>query len=504
MHYESEPNMKRRFFTILALSGCVIMCANTTMASEVTKAGADNPAYKAELYRPAANTTLSPKKPLSLRPGPHLFIDDYLVDKAVNVQRRVNSPTRDPNGPNPIINGQDDLNYQPYMSIIRDPKSERYRIWYGARSGDENMSRSRLATMESEDGIHWQRPTRLLDIPAPIQFGSSVLDEGPDFADPSARYKFVWWMHEGNDGGMWIATSPDGFNFRLFSPHIVLSHNHDINNLFWDPLRKHYVATMSVYMNGPTWKGERRATMQSTSKDLLHWEKPWYIITPNDQSDPPETQFYAMQGHLVRGDLWIGLVKVLHDNLRAEGTPEGSYGIGHTQLAWTRDGQTWFRDQTPYFEPDPTPGTWDHAHAWMDFQLPMGDETFIYYAGYKNGHKVNRFEERQIGLVRIPRDRYVSRDADADGGTLITSPVVLHGSALTVNASVRGEMRVRLLDTDGKPIAGFDASDCKPIHGDAVALPVEWNKPLTTLKDKPVRIEFQMKDSQLYSFDLHE
>ena len=32
-------------------------------------------------------------------------------------------------------------------------------------------------------------------------------------------------------------------------------------------------------------------------------------------------------------------MKVLHDNLQAKGTPKGSFGIGHTQLAWTRDGE---------------------------------------------------------------------------------------------------------------------------------------------------------------------
>jgi hypothetical protein len=211
-----------------------------------------------------------------------------------------------------------------------------------------------------------------------------------------------------------------------------------------------------------------------------------------------------MNGHLIRGGLWIGLVKILHDNLQAEGTPPGSFGIGHTQLAWTRDGETWYRDQTPFFEPDPAPDAWDHAHAWMDCQVLVGDEVFIYYGGYKSGHKVNRYEERQIGLVRIPRDRYVSRDAGAEGGTLTTPPVILQGDRLTVNACVRGQMRVRLLDTEGKPIPGFDAVDCPPIQGDAVDLSVHWKGSLETITDEPVRIEFQLRDAHLYGFDLKE
>jgi len=482
---------------VLLLTMCgVLAFMGKLMAGEIITAGEGNPAYKALLYRPAANATMSPKEPLRLRPGPHLFIDDYLIDKTASVTRRVNCPVRDASIANPIITGKEDLNFQPYMTVLRDPVTGRFRIWYGARRGDRSEVRSHIASMESDDGIRWQRPPRVLDDPAEIQFGCCVIDEGPGFADPAARYKYAWYSAEGD--GLRIAVSPNGLDWTPMTAGIVIRHSHDINNVFWDPLRQRYVATVNVYTDGPTWSGKRRVTMHSTSEDLVHWEEPWYVVTPDDETDPAETQFYAMNGYLVRGDLYIGLVKVLQDSLRAEGTPEGAFGVGHTQLAWSRDGETWVRDQTPFFEPDPTPGTWDHAHAWMDWQLPVGDQVYIYYAGYRNGHKMNRFEERQIGLVRIARDRYVSRDAGADGGALVTPPLLIQGGRITVNASVRGELRVRLLSIDGEPIGGFDAV----IQGDGVALPVPWMPSLDTLKDRPVRIEFLMKDAQLYGFDV--
>lgn len=483
----------------LSLTICTVLAfAHRLAADEVLTAGQDNPAYKALLYRPGANATLSPKKPLPLGPGPHLFIDDYLIDKTANVTRRVNCPERDAKIANPIITGREDLNFQPYMTVLRDPEAGRFRIWYGARRDDRSELRSHIATMESDDGIRWQRPPRVLKDPADIQFGCCVIDEGPGFADPAARYKYAWYSAEGD--GLRVAVSPNGLDWKPMTPGVVIRHSHDINNLFWDSLRRRYMATVNVHTEGPTWVGRRRVTMHSASKDLIHWDKPWYVLTPDDKTDPTETQFYAMNGYLVRGDLYIGLVKVLHDNFRAEGTPEGSFGVGHTQLAWSRDGETWVRDQTPFFEPDPTPGAWDHAHAWIDWQLPVGDQVHLYYAGYKNGHKVNRFEERQIGLVRILCDRYVSRDADANGGTLITQPVLLQGGLMTVNACVSGEMRIRLLDVDGEPIPGFAST----IQGDGVALPVEWTQPLSRVKGQPVRIEFQMQDTQLYGFDLNE
>jgi len=104
----------------------------------------------------------------------------------------------------------------------------------------------------------------------------------------------------------------------------------------------------------------------------------------------------------------------------------------------------------------------------------------------------------------MKRDRYVSRDADASGGSLLTPLVVLFGSRMTVNAEVRGELRVRLLDGTGKPIPGFDADDCKPIRGDSLAHPVEWKTSLAALRGKPVQMEFILRDARLYAFELRE
>lgn len=439
----------------------------------------------------------APGQPIRLGEGPHLFIDDFLIEASRGFTRRVNRPQRDPALPNPIVTGKEDRCFQPYLTVLRDPHTRRFRLWYGVYDESRAPLTSHIGYMESEDGIHWIRPPRILRDPGPIQFGNSVLDEGPDFPDPARRYKLGWWM----DGGLQIATSPDGLEWQMLAPGPVLRHNHDITNIFRDTLRNRFVATVSVYTTGPTWEGQRRVTMQSVSRDLLHWEPPRYILTPVDGIDEGQTQFYAMNGHLIRGGLWIGMVKVLRDDLRAAGTPEGSYGIGYTTLAWTRDGIHWVRDREPFFEPDPQPGAWDHAHAWIDWQLPVGDQVYLYYGGYKNGHKVNRFEERQIGIVRMRRDRYVSRDAGDAQATLRTPPVVLAGARLTLNADAAGEVRVRLCDLRGQPLRGFGYGDCRPITGDSLAHPVRWQG-ARPVPGRPVRMEFRARRARLYGFDL--
>ena len=435
---------------------------------------------------------------VELLPGPQLFIDDYLIESTTGLSRRVNVPQRDPAIANPIVTGIEDHCTAPYSTVLQDPETGRYRIWYNEQFPDQAYGFA-VSMMESDDGIHWERPHQVVKPMLPGQVGCAVIDEGPDYANPAARYKLGTFLN----GGLNISASPDGVNWTPMTGTVV-AHDHDINNIWYDPLRKRYVGIVSTYTTGPTWSGLRRVTMETVSQDLVHWADPWYVVTPDDATDPTETQFYAMQGHMVRGDLWIGMVKVLHDNWTAEGVPSGAYGMGHTELAWSRDGVNWVRDQTPFFEPDPTVGAWDHAHAWIDYQTIVGDEVYLYYGGYESGHKWNRYEERQLGLLRMDLDRYVSRDAGASGGILRTAPVLMVGvDSMTVNAKVDGQLRARLVDPlSGQPIPGFDFTDCTTVSGDSLAHTIQWTTPLASLGLTPVRIQFGLQSAQIYGFTL--
>jgi hypothetical protein len=239
--------------------------------------------------------------------------------------------------------------------------------------------------MESEDGVRWLRPHRVLQDPATIQFGVSVIDDGPGAEKPAERFQYAWWQ----GGGLRVAASPDGLVWTPLSPNVVLAHNHDITGIYRDAPRKRYVATASFYIPGPTWSGTRRVTKHSTSTDLLHWSEPWLVLAPDDKLDEGQTQFYAMDGYLARGDLIIGMVKVLRDDLKADQPPDPqeAYGIGYTTLAWTRDGKHWMRDREKFFDRHPQKGAWDHAHAWIDEQVLVGDEDFSTTAVTRTGTK---------------------------------------------------------------------------------------------------------------------
>jgi hypothetical protein len=292
-----------------------------------------------------------------------------------------------------------------------------------------------------------------------------------------------------------VATSADGI---IWSPIVekppVLPHDHDINNIFHDPVRNHYVATISTIQQG-NWSGKRRITRQSFSDDLIHWSKAWNVLVP-DEMDEGETQFYAMAGYLNRGDLLIGLVKVLRDELHAD-PDETGHGIGYTTLAYSRDGVHWMRDRERFMDRDPNKGVWDHAHCWGDCQLIIGDEVYIYYGGYQRGHKTERFTQRQLGLAKLPRDRYVARHAGGEEGSLRTKLLDIDASRLTVNANVRGEMKLRMVDASGGEVAPLEEL---ALMGDSLKHPIKWA--LTAAKGKSVRLEFQLRDADLYAISV--
>jgi hypothetical protein len=505
---------------LIPASAFCYTAADKKLAEEVMAAGGPKAAVNAPpadpdskdnsfIYVPGKKyPTTTQVDAVPAHPGPHLFVDDALIASSQNVTRVIQQPKRDSSIPNPVVTAKEDECFQPYLSVSRSPENGRFRMWYGISTHDENNNASRLAYIESEDGIHWIRPHKVLPDPGPLQFGSEVLDRGPYWPNASQRYVYSFWF-----GGLRISASPDGLHFKQIVDRVVLPHNHDINSIAWDSLRQRYVATISTFAQHPRFDGARRTTMQSFSQDLLTWTTPFFVLVADRTVDEGQTQFYAMEGYINRGPLRIGMVKVLRDDLFSD-TPEvlkqrgADFGIGYTTLAWTRDGEHWIRDREPFFERGPI-GSWDRSHTWIDEQVVVGDQVHLYYGGYRSGHKANRFEDRQIGLVRMPLDRYVARQAQQEG-SLLTVPFKLdeQSKRLFINAAASGEVRVQLRDAQTNAvIEGLGFKDCTAVTGDGVRTQVLWGddaqtlRKLAALNGKAVQLEFALKNASLYSFE---
>ena len=76
------------------------------------------------------------------------------------------------------------------------------------------------------------------------------------------------------------------------------------------------------------------------------------------------------------------------------------------------------------------------------------------------------------------------------------------GGSLMVNVDAHaGSMQVRVSDELRKPIPGFNYDDVPAFTGDKVAHEVKWgDKSLDDLNGKVIRLEFLLKDADLYTF----
>jgi len=471
----------------------------------------------------------------ALWPGPQLFIDDYMVLKQEGLARTTHHPRR---LPHPVLTSKEFATCQAYLTVVRDAERGVFRMWYNAwvePKKKKTKPDAYLAYAESKDGVEWQSSQFPFVAESSLAgkhnllmrlngYGGSVIDEGPAFADKPRRFKLGYYQDLDKMHGLSIAFSSDGLRWTPFEGNPVISGEYDEDHelftrsacdeveIFWDPLRKRYgsfVKTKMVPEDGflPSPKissGVRRVGSFSVSPDFLHWELPWRAVLP--EQDESLLDFVVTGATVCRGGLLVGCARPIHTEFSAD--PGGpAEGVGFVTLVTSRDGESWERHRDVFLNRNLDPTSWDHAIVWMGSQLNVGDETYYYYGGYRYGWHVDVRNERQIGMARLRRDGYVSRDAfGPDPGWLMTPLIKPEKSAgLTVNAEAsRGEVRVQVRDQRMQIVPGFSFTECMPSRGDGLQQQVRWSGAgdPRKLAGIPCHLEFRVADARLYGFEL--
>jgi hypothetical protein len=465
--------------------------------------------------------------PIDLSRGPQLFIDDELIAASKGLKKVTQHPQRFLDGP---VLGANEHTTQPYVTVLRDAEFGRFRMWYNHDIGPE----AAIAYAESDDGVKWTLPK--LDLLGPDNrlfkigrskdngsFGVSVVDSGAKASDPARRYTMMWWSGIASPPGACIAFSPDGIHWTPHDGNPVLpyyAHEHprvaigvgDITDLFHDPIRNRFAALFKLHANeadgwtpGPrAGKAFRRLVGASYSDDATHWAEPWRVITPHPL-DKGLLEFYSAGGTIARGPLLISFIRMLHDDYSPEPGGEPT-GIGYTTLATSRDGVHWRRHDDIFFDRNPQPGTWDRAMTWVGSSVIVGDEIYLYYGGYARGHKVEPTKERQIGLAKMPLDRFVSIEPEnRSAATLTTAPLRLpdNDSQMIVNADAsNGRLRAQVRNDKGVVLSGFAFDDCSPITSNGLRTSLKWSDGKPLPKGKVIQLEFELTNAKLYAFDI--
>jgi len=454
--------------------------------------------------------------------GWHLLIDDYYIDnnRSQGITRVFSTPDR--HGNNPIITSADFGVNQPYVTVL-PLDGGGYRLWFVAQQPDYSATflGPAIEVAESADGVTFAAETQqIIDLPA--TYVNTILDNGIPGDPERFRAAFAHIMTDHNDELDWmktqIAYSADGLAWTnydvdtLFPGHGRSADENwgDIIDTAYDPLTGLYSLFFRYY--GPySWvdaglKFHIQTTIRRTgrvlSTDFRQWidaNAPDIIFSPDSQ-DPGITEFYGgPAGAQRRGDLLVGFQRILRDDVTVAGAPEGAYGAGYTVLAWSRDGLNWTRERQPFFSPSPTAGDWDHAMSWVGSQIDMGDQTYLYYGGYKWGHKYSPETDRQIGLATLPKNRYVLRQA-VGAGVLTTPLMYLGGELLRLNLVVEegGSLAITLLDADDQEVGACGQATSGL---DSISYTLTCSPPLSEIA-QPVRMRFLMDKAALAGFEV--
>ena len=293
----------------------------------------------------APNTTEVSEEELSLLPakGPYFVCDDRVIEDRWKIVRFVVHLNRHPD--NPII-----LKEHPWegrgpeaMTVLYDPKDERYKMWYLAFDGlaykDRVPFSHKACYAESRDGLKWSRPflglfeyedSKENNI---IRIGWQKSDLGDVELNPkehSAEERFIGFHND--CGGVYVSTSADGKTFNCsFEDSAVWYHSDTHNNAVYDEVRDRwlmFVRPRAYAGNGIEHVIRRRVAVKE-SKDLDFWTHERTVLTPRE-GDPDF--FYSMPVFRL-GDVFFGALQVyetVHHHLFIE-------------LAWSEDGVSWKR-----------------------------------------------------------------------------------------------------------------------------------------------------------------
>ncbi len=149
---------------------------------------------------------------------------------------------------------------------------------------------------------------------------------------------------------------------------------------------------------------------------------------------------------------------------------------------------------------------WGNVQSTVPGCLIVGDELWFYVSGRAGkGQPGCRFcdSAASTGLAMLRRDGFASLDAGDSPGTLTTRPVQFRGRYMFVNIDApQGELRVEVLDSNGRVMAPFDREHCQPVQGDKTLQVVRWTSAadLSSLAGQPVRLRFHLTHGRLYSF----
>jgi len=401
---------------------------------------------------------------------------------------------------------EQDLRVYIYGTVLRDPETGHFRMWY---------NRLNLVLFaESEDGIHWTRPTLGLNdwqgstannIVYSGLHSPSVL-YNPEAKDPDFCYVMM-----GSSKGYRFFHSRDGVHWTPCADTPAFTGG-DTCTLSYDAKTGEYLA---FHKRSHDYRGHpRRLVYLSTSRDLKTWSEPVLAMAPDEIDDAAVvkeggqySQFYNMSAFPYGGQ-FLGMIthfRFTGSSQNHETQQSRHDGPIDVQLVTSRNGRSWTRceDRSPVIPNGPYPYDAGCILGVANSPVVVNDELWLYYTAITTTHGgALPGKKISIALAKWRKDGFVSLDAGNDEGVVETVHMSCAGGSLIVNADIKETMSIAILNKSGTSIPEFDHSDCNVLSGDSIHHTVTWKKHDKMPVDHSVCLQFRMKNARLYGFSI--
>lgn len=309
------------------------------------------------------------------------------------------------------------------------------------------------------------------------------------------RYRDQRILERGHPFYFYAAVSPDGLNWKGVPEPLIIHCSDTDTSVYYDAWLDRYVMYTRLYPY------ERRIIGRAETEDFYHWGP-------------------------VQPLIWPGLEGALSDDIYTNGRTEYP-GLPnyHLMFPMVYHRYTQTSDVYLYSSPDGicwnkvprepvlchgTPGQWDSEYIIGGKDLvPFGkDRIAIPYYGTSFPHKYPRWQDildaSRSGWAWWPKGRLCAVVADEEG-SFATFHIVPAGRQLrlNVNTSYAGEVRVGLYDQNWQEVPGRTISDCDPISGDNLGMPVHWKgeADIGVKEGQPIVLHFKLRAAKLFSFE---
>lgn len=435
-----------------------------------------------------------------------LFVDDTLVESLTgDAQLRLATPI-----PRESVLKLDRPHEGPFSAYftVLTCDDRKYRLYYRGvpDAGQDGRGNEVTCYAESGDGLQFTKPANniLLANQPPFQHNfCPFVDRNPRTS--TGRYKALSGIAS---SGLRAWTSDDAVHWKPLRNEPVMPATKlpmfDSQNLaFYSEHEGCYVAYVRQFRN------KIRSIVRATSSDFINW-------TPFEplEIEGAQEHLYTNQLHpyFRAPHIYVGIAarfmpgrQVLSDEeAKQVGVVAGYFkDTSDSVLLTTRGGNRIQRTHRDGFlRPGYGLSRWSSRGNYPALNIvPTGSDgsEMSFYVNRDYGQPSNYLQR-----IALRTDGLASVHAGWRGGQVMTKPLTFTGRELEVNysTSAAGSMSVGVIPTEQGIDGGKPLAECNELIGDRLDRVVRWrgNPDVSGLAGKPVRIVFQLRDADLYSY----